>query len=287
MDSLGKIGGLGNFAWLAVALLLVLSPTTSALAWGDHKQKVYVPVTTAYPVQTGMVAQAPAMTYAYAPVAGAPMAAAPVAMAPGNGVCNGICNNGYNGVYYAPMVGAQVGMAPATYMYSSTASAPQVYNPGASFSPTGSSFFGNVPPRIGDSRMTDDGRKDVLEDLRDSYRETKSAERSRTTLRKALKDQAREKYVEVIGGDVQSIDDLKDSENKEIDQIVNIIMREDSSTGAAAAAPYGYSSPYSYPGQNPNVAGYAPQPMYYYYVYPVAPTGHPHPHHQHHLLHHQ
>lgn len=273
MDSLGKIGGLGNFAWLAVPLWLISGPATSARAGGDHKQQVYVPVTPVYAVQTGMVAQAPSMTYGYAPVAGAPVAGAPISMAPGNGV------------YYAPTMGAQVGMAPTTYMYSSTVNAPQAYSPGASFAPTGSSFFGNVPQRIGDSRMTDDGRKDVLEDLRDSYRETRSAERSRTTLRKTLKDQARDKYVEVIGGDVQSVDDLKESESKEIDQIVDIIMREDSSSGASAP-PYGYGNPNPYPGQNPAcVTGYAPQPMYYYYVYPVVPAGHPH--HQHHLLHHQ
>ena len=164
-------------------------------------------------------------------------------------------------------------MAPATYTYSSVANAPQMYNPGAAFSPTGAGFAGAVPPRIGDSRMTDDGRKDVLDDLRDTYRTEKSSQGSRTALRKTLKDAARDKYVEVIGGDVQAPEDLKDSENKEIDQIVDIVMRDDSTANS--------QSPYGYPNQYPYGNGFVPQPqpMYYYYVYPVAQ-----PHHQHHLF---
>ncbi len=207
IDSLRKIGRLGNFLRLAVAPWLVLGPATPAMAWGDHKQKVLVPVVPVYTAPASSAAMAPVVSYSYGTGAGAP-----VAMAPGSGVISG--------VYYAPTAGTQFGMASATYAYPNTVSAPQLINPGASFAPTASTSFGNVPVKIGDSRVTDEGRKDVLADLKDYYQESKTSEKSRTTLRKALKDQAKEKYVEVIGGEVASVDDLKDSEKKEIDQIV-------------------------------------------------------------------
>ncbi len=264
IDSLRKIGRLGNFLRLAVAPWLVLGPATPAMAWGDHKQKVLVPVVPVYTAPASSAAMAPVVSYSYGTGAGAP-----VAMAPGSGVISG--------VYYAPTAGTQFGMASATYAYPNTVSAPQLINPGASFAPTASTSFGNVPVKIGDSRVTDEGRKDVLADLKDYYQESKTSEKSRTTLRKALKDQAKEKYVEVIGGEVASVDDLKDSEKKEIDQIVNIVMREDSPSNASS--PPGYPNPYPYPYAYGN--GFAPQPMYYYYVYPVVPAGHQH-HHFHH-----
>ena len=182
---------------------------------------------------------------------------------------------------------------PQPMMYSPAAYAPQGSGTGASFAPTGSTPFGNVPLRIGDSPMTDDGRRDVLDDMRDAYREAKTTETSRTASRKSLKDQAKEKYVEVIGGDVQAPEDLKDSENKEIDQIVDIVMREDSATNSASPSgypnqyqyPYANQYPYGggYPTQYPYGGGYPPQPMFYYYVYPIAPVAQPH--HQHHLFH--
>ena len=98
-----------------------------------------------------------------------------------------------------------------------------------------------------------------------TYREEKSSQGSRTALRKTLKDAAKDKYVEVIGGDVQAPEDLKDSENKEIDQIVDIVMREDSSANSAVAVWISQPVPYG--------NGFVPQPMYYYYVYPVARPG--------------
>jgi hypothetical protein len=268
MGSLRGIVNLGNFLHAAVAPWVVLGLLSSAMA-GDHKQKVWVPVTPVYTVPTSGVAMAPVgsysvATYSAGTVAGAPLAAAPMSMAPVNG--------GFGGVYYTTTAvgGTQVSMAPTTYVYPTTANAPQVVTNGVANAPTG--FFpGNIPPGVGDSRVTAEGRKDVYEDLRDYYRETKTNERSRTALRKALKDQAAEKYVEVIGGDVASPDDLKDSERREIDGIVDMVMREDASnanapSGSPGGPVYGY--------------GYAPQPMMYYYVYPVAPVGHhSHPHH--------
>ena len=280
MDSLGKIRSSGSFLRLIIAALVVVGLGSPAQAWSGRRTKVYVPVAPAYAIQNGVPAQSPGVIYSYAPVAGAP-----VGMAPGTG--------GYNGVYYAPPTGAPAAMAPS-FTASSTAYAPQGFYQGTGFAPAGSPFFGNVPPKIGDSRMTDDGRKDVVEDIRDFYRETKTSEKSRTALRKTLKEQAREKYVEVIGGDVQASEDLKDSENREIDQIVDIVMREDASSNAAApngnANPYSYQypHPYPYPNANPYPSGngfFAPPMYYYYFVYPIAPAAIPH--HQHHLFHHQ
>jgi hypothetical protein len=248
--------------------LFVLGPVTPAMAWGEHKKKVLVPVTPVYTMPTTGVAMAPTASYSMASYSVGTVGSAPVAMAPVGGAPVG---GGFGGVYYSTTAvgGAPVGMAPTTYVYPGTANAPQVVTNGVGNAPSGSSFFGNVPPRIGDSRVTDEGRKDILEDLRDSYRELKSNERSRTALRKQLKDQAADKYVEVIGGDVASPDDLKDSERKEIDAIVDIVMRDDASTNPNAQN--GYSGAVTYPN------GFAPQPMMYYYVYPVAPAG-PHQH---------
>ncbi len=268
----------------AVTLLLVVGPAAQVMA-GEHKQKVYFPVAPVYAVPTGVVAQAPAAysyapvasyapavyapTASYVPVASTAVAAAPMSMAPNNVA------------YYAPTApaAAPVGMAP-TVMYASTANAPQVVNPGTGFAPAGSALLGNTPPRFGDSRVTDEGRRDVLADLRDTYRDTKSTEKSRTAQRKALKEQAREKYVDIIGdADVTGPDDLKDSENKEIDAIVDMVMREDPSSNSSSPSGYGYPNQCSY------VNGLAPQPMYYYYAYPMVPA--PRPAHSHHLFHHQ
>jgi hypothetical protein len=86
----------------------------------------------------------------------------------------------------------------------------------------------------------------------------------------------------VIANDkVQAPEDLNSSENKEIDQLVDIAMREDSSLSPAANQ-IGYPPPpqYQYGGN-----GFVPQGMYYYYyVFPIAPP--PQPHHQHHLFQH-
>jgi hypothetical protein len=284
IDSLGKICSLGSFLAATVAAMLVVVPANSAQAWSGRRPRVYVPLAPTYAVQNGMVAQSPGVTYSYAPMAGsyAPMAGAPVGMAPGSGV--------FNGAYYAPMAGAPAAMAPS-FTASSTMYAPQGFQTGPGFAPTGSSFFGNLPPRINGSRMTsDDGRKDVLDDVRENYRETKASEKSRIAIRKALKEQARQKYVDVIGGEVQAVDDLNDSENKEIDQIVDMVMREDAS--ANSASPYGNANPYQYPYPYPNPNpypsgnGFVGQPMFYYFfAYPIAPPVNTH--HQHHLFHHQ
>ncbi len=285
IGSLEKIRSLGSFFRLAVATLLVVGPAHPALAldWPFRKTRVYVPVTQTYAVQNAPVAQAPAVTYSYAPTSYAPASYAPASYSP---VAGAPVGGGFNGVYYAPMAGTQAAMG-APYMASSSAFAPQGFSPGQAFAPAGASAFGNVPMRIGDSRMTDEGRKDVLDDVRDFYRETKTSEKSRTALRKAVKEQATEKYVEVLGDDTTTADDLKDGEKKEILQIVDIAMREDPS--ANSASPYGNPNPYANPNPYPNPYPYgnafAGQPYLYYFIYPIAPPAHPH--HQHHLFHHQ
>jgi hypothetical protein len=206
------------------------------------------------PVAMAPTALAPTTGYYYAPM-GAPMgvAAAPAAMAP------------TSGYYYAPMGAAvaPVALSPGTsYVYPTTANAPQVLPTGTANAPT--SFPGNAPPAVIGSRLTDDGRRDVLDDLRTYYQQNKSSQSSRTALRRALKDEARDRYVDVIGGDVSSADDLKNEENKEIDLLVDLVMREDASAPGATSYSYGA------------------QPMFYYYVYPVAPAAkHPHLHHGH------
>src|SRR5690242_5231763 len=96
MGSLRGIVNLGNFVRLAVAPWIVVGLLSSAMA-GDHKHKVWVPVTPVYTVPNSGVAMAPVgsysvATYSAGTVAGAPLAAAPMAMAPVNG--------GFGGVYY-------------------------------------------------------------------------------------------------------------------------------------------------------------------------------------------
>jgi hypothetical protein len=236
---------------IAIIPCVMLLPTAPALALGPHKQKVYVPVTPVFAVPA--VTQAPAPAYYYAPQMG--VANAPTALAPTNG-------------YYftQPATSNAPMMLPAgtPYMYSptGTSNAPQVSNAGTSFAPTTSSAA--LPAKMADSRITDEVRKDVLEDLKDFYRESKTTEKSRTALRKALKDQARELYVEVIGADVSSVDDLNKGENSEIDQIVDIVMRESSSstpTGGSGTSNGTYGT---------NNGG---QPYYfYYYAYPLFPV---------------
>jgi hypothetical protein len=265
MESPRKFGRLGNFArLLTVAVVLVLCPVTPAWAWGGHKQRVYVQVAPVYTVPTGVVGQAPV---AYAPANGYYYPAAGTAAAP---IANGYYNAAApvaNGYYFAPMgtAAAPVAMAPgATYVYPNTANAPQGFTYGTGNAPT--SFLGNAPVAVSGSRLTsDEARKDVLADLRTYYQQNKSGQSSRTALRKALKDEAKDRYVEAIGSsDVAGPDDLNASENREIDQLVDIVMRDDATSSSGYGYGYGYGS--------------GAQPMYYYYVYPVAPVQNHHHH---------
>jgi hypothetical protein len=262
--------------------MLIFSGQVPAQAQYLFKKKVYVPVTPVYANQTGVAAQAPMATYSYAPVAAtpsyAPVAGAPLAAAPASNV------------YYAPTAGAPVSMAPQPF-YSPAVYAPQGSGTGASFAPTGSSFFGNVPPGISGSRMSEEGRRDVFEDMRHAYRDSKTSESSRTALRKSLRDQTSEKYVEVLGDVAPTVDDLNDAEKKEIGGIVDAVMREDSSSNGASASgspnQYGYPTQYGYPNSNAYGGGYPPQPFFYYFIYPLVPVAQPHHPHAHHLFHHQ
>jgi len=282
MGSLRRNGALGKILHLAVASCVVLCSLTPARA-GDHKQKVLVPV---YTVPTTGVAMAPvasysAASYSVGTVAAAPVAGAPVAMAPVNG--------GFGGVYYSSTAvgGAQVAMAPTTMVYT-TANAPQVVTNGVANAPMGSTVFGNAPTSITGSRLTSvEAKRDVLDDLRAYYQQNRSSQTSRTAFRRALKDEARDRYVEAIAKDeVAGPEDLNASENQEIDQMVDLVMREDPSSSGNAPTGYTYGPPFGTYGP-PLGTGFAPQPMMYYYVYPVAPAGHPHLQHLHHHLHHQ
>jgi hypothetical protein len=267
------------------------------MAWGDHKQKVLVPMTPVYAVPTSGVAMAPVGSYSVGMFGGGSMGMAPVASysvgtVGGAPVGMAPMNGGFNGVYYSSTAigGAQVGMAPTTYVYQGTGSAPQLFAPGVGNAPPGTTALGNAPTGAGSSRLSDDGKRDVLEDLKKYYQQNKSSESSRSTLRRTMKDEAKTRYVEAIGGDVQAPEDLRDAENREIDLMVDLVMREDQ--GSVGNAPGGYTYGYNYgygTGYGTSYGygfGYAPQPMMYYYVYPVAPTGHHHQH-LHHHLHHQ
>ena len=284
MKKIGSLRGkvnLGKILRLAVAPLCVLCPVTPALAWGDHKQKVWVPV---YTVPASGVAMAPVApmasysvgAYSVGTVAGAPVAGAPVAMAPVNG--------GVSGVYYtsAAVGGTQVSLAPTTVVYPTVANAPQVVTSGVAGAPVGTSGFANALAGVSGSRLTNEAKRDVLDDLRAYYQQNRSSQSSRTALRRALKDEAKDRYVEAIAkDDVQAPEDLNNSENQEIDQMVDIVMREDAGANADAPTGYVYGPPYG----APYGAGFAPPPLMYYYVYPVVPAGHhhPHPHHLHHF----
>jgi hypothetical protein len=253
------------------------------MAWGDHKQKVLVPVTPVYTVPTTGVAMAPvasysAASYSVGTVAAAPVAGAPVAMSPVSG--------GFGGVYLnsSTVASAPVSMAPSNVVYT-TANAPQVLTNGVANAPTAGTVFGNAPLSITGSRLTDEAKRDVLDDLRSFYQQNRSSQSTRTALRRSLKDEAKDRYVEAIGkDDVQAPEDLNTAENREIDLMVDLVMREDASSSGNAPAGYTYGPAFGTygPALGP---GLAPQPMMYYYVYPVAPAGH-HLQHLHQHLHH-
>jgi hypothetical protein len=252
---------------------------------------VLVPVTPMYAAPTAGVAMAPvasysAASYSVGTVAAAPVAGAPVAMAPVNG--------GFGGGYFnsTTVASAPVSLSPTTVMYT-TANAPQVLTNGVANAPVGSTFIGNAPTSVaGSNRLTEEAKRDVLDDLKAFYQQNRSSQTTRTALRRSLKDEAKERYVEAIAkDDVQGPEDLNTVENQEINLMVDRVMRDDASAtgyapggytyGPTYGTPYGptYGMPYG-PGFMP------PQPMMYYYVYPVAPAGHPHHQHLHQHLHH-
>lgn len=271
MGSLRETVNLVKILRAAAGLLSVLGLSAPALARGDHKQKVLVPVAPVYAMPTAGVAMAPVVPYPVGMVAGGAVGMAPVVGQSGGMYFAQTTVSGAQ-VSMAPTVvgGAPMAMSPTTYVVQGAANAPQVVTNGTANAPTVTSIFGNAPSKIGDSRVTDEGRRDVLQDLRDYYRGARTGEKSRTAMRKDLKEQAQQKYVEVIGDDVTSATDLNESENKEIAQIVDTVMREDPSYFGAAPSGAPYQAAYPYGGAVPA------QPMMYYYAYPVAPAGHHH-----------
>src|SRR6185312_1594482 len=91
MGSLRRIANVGDFLRMAVAPLIVLGPLSSAMA-GDHKRKVWVPVTPVYTVPNSGVAMAPVGAYSVASYSAGTVAGAPMAMATVGG--------GFGGMYY-------------------------------------------------------------------------------------------------------------------------------------------------------------------------------------------
>ena len=247
---------------LASCLFADLMAGGPAMA-GGHKTRVLVPV---------------APVYGAAPMAQAPSAFAPTA-----------------GYYYAPVAGSA--LAPSLnyayptanapqVVYTQPSYAPQVYNngyaaTGAAYSPTGSAL---APAGFSGSRVTEEGRKDIFEDLKTAYQSIKTENKLRTEQRSELKTRARELYVQAIGADVTSVDDLKDPETREIDALVDAVMRPDptsTTNGTSYGTTFGTtvtSAAGGYPAlvyPTTNV-----QPYYYYYVYPTAAPV------KHHLFHH-
>ena len=243
----GNIRGLGEFFRpLLLAVSLATLATVPAAAGGGHKSKVYVPIVPLYPVQTATVVQAPVAGYYYPTSSNA---AAPVVQSP-------------------------------AYSYPTTAGGPQYINPGMSYAPTiynsngSTNGAANAPvPSVVGSRLSEGGRKDVFEDLKRSYQDTKAGESSRTALRKSLTTKARELYVEVIAKDDVDVDSLSKEENHEIDLMVDLMMRDDQSGSNS----YQYGNATHQYG-SANVPYSTAQPVYYYYVYPVVPVS-KHSHH--------
>jgi hypothetical protein len=218
---------------MVVGICVVSALGSGTARAGDHKKRVvvgYVPVT----YGSAPVVASP---YAVAAAPGTYAAAAPsYAAAPAGAV--------YYGYGSAPATATQVvatqpGYAPATTAAGATAAAPYSY-----YYPGSGTSVGNAPvsPMAG-SRLNNNTSlmTDIYHDLKDAYPEIKSSNAERTERRKALRDKAREKYVDAIKS-VKNEEDvtLNDAEEHEIGQMVDAIMKGtdgDSQTTSPAPVP--------------------------------------------------